>query len=370
VTLRGLVKAAAAETLDRTGAARAARRLRSRSSRAVILGYHRVVEDAGHGGGSIPAMVVSTRTLERQLDCVGRDHLFVSLDELAERLESGRPADRPLAAVTFDDGYRDVHEHALPLLRRKGIPAAIFVVTGLVGSARLQRHDRLYLALARLLARGDGEARLARIAGALGPRAAGLAAGAAGRGPGVFAVSRAFIETLAAPDLERALRAIESDAGPAPDLPELRSLTWDMVREMHRAGVTIGSHTASHVLLTHEDRDRVRAELRASREALEEELGAPVRHFAYPDGSFDAAAVDEVAAAGYRYAYTACGHRDRRHPNLTVPRRVLWENSSRGAGGRFSAAVMRCGVHGVFDVVGGCRRDHGRPARAGRAASA
>src|SRR5437867_4054170 len=79
--------------------------------------------------------------------------------------------------------------------------------------------------------------------------------------------------------------------------------------------------------------------------------GRPVWHFAYPDGRFNAAVVDEVAAAGYRFAYTTCRHRDPRRPLLTVPRRLLWENSCVDAAGRFSPAIMRCHVQGLFDVL-------------------
>ena len=353
MTLRAVAKSAASQALWRTRAAR----LRRNGRAPLVLGYHQVVEDA-RAGASIPAMRVSARTLERQLDCIGRDYLFVSLDEMAERLESGRRADRPLAAVTFDDGYRDVYEHAFPLLRRKGIPAAVFVVTGLVGTSRLQRHDRLYLGVARLFARPEGYARLARILGDLELRLPALDLAAAGR-PAVFTAVRALIESLAADDLDRVAGAISEDGGPEEgDAAPLRSLSWEMVREMHDAGITIASHTASHALLTRESRARARRELAESRAELARELGAPVRHFAYPDGSFDAAVVDEVAAAGYRYAYTTCGHVDDRVPQLTVPRRVLWEGSSRGAGGDFSAAVLRCGVAGIFDFAAGCRRGH------------
>jgi peptidoglycan/xylan/chitin deacetylase (PgdA/CDA1 family) len=135
------------------------------------------------------------------------------------------------------------------------------------------------------------------------------------------------------------------------------------VRAMHRAGFTIGSHTATHALLTVEGADRRRQELSASRQRLEGELGAPVRHFAYPDGRFDGAVVDAVAEAGYRCGYTTCRHRDRRRPLLTVPRRLLWENSCRDAAGRFSSSLMRGQVRGVFDLFGRCRQSH-RVARA------
>src|ERR1019366_4751846 len=98
---------------------------------------------------SIPSMLVSRRMLERHLDWLGRRFRFISLDELGARLEAKDGREDPVAAITFDDGYRDFYDHALPLLKRKGIPAAVFVVTDLVGTRRVQAHDKLYLLLAR-----------------------------------------------------------------------------------------------------------------------------------------------------------------------------------------------------------------------------
>src|SRR6185503_3039819 len=58
----------------------------------------------------------------------------------------------PVAAITFDDGYSDVYEYAYPTLKRKGIPAAVFVVTDLVGRDHWQTHDKLYYLLTKAFA--------------------------------------------------------------------------------------------------------------------------------------------------------------------------------------------------------------------------
>jgi peptidoglycan/xylan/chitin deacetylase (PgdA/CDA1 family) len=270
--------------------------------------------------------------------------------------------------VTFDDGYRDVYEHAFPLLKRKGIPAAVFVVTDLVGTPRLQRHDRVHLAVGRVLDGAGAGDHLVRILSGLGLQRPGQE-DVDGRS-GAFAAVRVLLETLSAAELERVLEALGDGGAELADHPELWPLTWEMVAEMNGAGITIGSHTRSHYLLAQESRERARQQLSASRAVLENRLGATVRHFAYPDGSFNGAVVEEVAAAGYRYGYTTCRHRDLRHPLLTVPRRMLWENASRGRTGHFSAAVMQCEVRGVFDFANRCRQDHGPRERAGWAQSA
>ena len=113
--------------------------------RPIILGYHRVVEDfASASQTDIPSMLISRAMFERHVEWLGKSFRFVSVDEIGAHLESGKPFSDPVAAITFDDGYGDVYQNAFPLLRRKGIPAAMFVVTDLIGQPAWQTHDKLY----------------------------------------------------------------------------------------------------------------------------------------------------------------------------------------------------------------------------------
>jgi peptidoglycan/xylan/chitin deacetylase (PgdA/CDA1 family) len=127
---------------------------------------------------------------------------------------------------------------------------------------------------------------------------------------------------------------------------------------MREAGFIVGSHTRTHALLTNESPARVQDELAGSRTALERRLQVPVRHFAYPDGRWNTAVLAAVEAAGYHHAYTVCSHRDPHRPQLTVPRRMLWEGSCLDALGRFSGSVLGCHASGVFDLVTRCLREH------------
>src|SRR5207302_2532584 len=103
---------------------------------------------------AIPSMLISTTMLERHIDWMAKRFSIVSLDDIGRQMESGLAFERPTAAITFDDGYSDVYHHAYPLLKRKGIPGAVFVVTGLVGTGRPQTFDRLYLLLHLLHSHG------------------------------------------------------------------------------------------------------------------------------------------------------------------------------------------------------------------------
>jgi len=253
---------------------------------------------------------------------------------LGARLEAPDGREDPAVAITFDDGYRDFYDLALPVLKRKGVPAAVFVVTDLVGTTRLQIHDKLHLLLALRSTLDNGT-------------------------PTPFQATRALLESLPQVELLKVIQALEPEV-PIPEdtLQPFYSLTWEMLNEISRAGITVGSHTRTHVQMTHESAQRVIAEVAESRKAIEGRLGTSVQHFAYPGGLFDTGAVDAVAGAGYRFAYTTCTHRDARFPLLTVPRTLLWENSCLDSHGVFSGAILNCQIRHAFDLVSGCRQNH------------
>lgn len=327
----------------------------------LILGYHRVVENfAAAARYAMPPMLISAATLEHHLDWLGRRYSFVTLDEAATAYDTGLPqGGKPKVAITFDDGYRDFYEQAFPLLQRKGIPAAVFVVTNLVGSSLLQAHDELYLLLARVADAGRLTDRileqLLATAGADGP----LRVCVQSSQSSPFRLTRVLLESLSQSRVRRVIAWLgELAQVPKEACHQLQILDWEALARMQRAGITVGSHTRSHAFLVNEAEHDIVEETAGSKSRAEEMLGTPIQHFAYPDGQFNAAVVDAVKAAGYRYGYTTCRHRDALRPRLTVPRRLLWEKSVADYHGEFSPAVMSCQVHGVFDMRGGCRRAH------------
>jgi len=356
--LRNLVKLGVALGLSKSGAVGLLGSGRRSRETPLIVGYHRVVQDFDRSARtSIPSMLISARMLEQQLDWLGAHYRLVSLEDMTKRLEEGGPT-AGTAAVTFDDGYRDVYENGFPILKRKGIPATIFVVTGMVGTSRSMNHDRLYALLGRALS--DVADPVDVITGLYQecrlPMPEPRALARAGRT--TFAALRLFLETLPQPAILAVIAGLESRFG-AQGTDGGLALTWEMIDAMRSAGVTIGSHSESHALLTHESRKRMRDEISGSRQTLEARLKTHVEHFAYPDGRFDSRTLIATAGAGYRFAYTACGHRDPKFPLLTLSRRILWERACVDARGAFSGAVLACLVGGVFDALSPCRQAHG-----------
>jgi peptidoglycan/xylan/chitin deacetylase (PgdA/CDA1 family) len=354
--VRGLLKTGIASAVFLTRADRLYATL-AQCRRAVVLGYHRVVEgfdrEASH---AIPSLLISRAMLERHLDWVASRFQIVGLDELPSLLQSRTRTNRPITAITFDDGYRDVYEQAFPLLIRKGIPATVFVATDYVGTPGVLPHDKLFVLLSRASHRGRSFAdSLVGVLRGLDITVPDVSAAA--RSP--YTALRTLVTSLSQADVQRIITALEADGGLSGGIPSgFHMLTWDMVAEMSRAGIAVGSHTKTHTLLTNENPARVLEEVSQSRQTLSARLGRPVTSFAYPDGRFDSASVRAVDAAGYQIAVTTCRHRDRDYPWLTFPRVVLWERSSVDARHQFSPAIMSCQLSGLFQRRSQCRRLH------------
>jgi peptidoglycan/xylan/chitin deacetylase (PgdA/CDA1 family) len=81
-------------------------------------------------------------------------------------------------------------------------------------------------------------------------------------------------------------------------------LTWDMVKEMHRAGMEFGSHSYSHPDLRGRKVDFLVYEIVGSKEAIEQHIGEPVRFFCYPSGRYDDQVIKVLDSAYFWAAVT------------------------------------------------------------------
>jgi len=90
------------------------------AGRRVVLCYHSVHPDPSYLGLAPDLFDAHLAWLEEHCQ-------VVSLDEL---VAGPRRRGGPYVAITFDDGYADNHEHALPLLHARGMPASFFVAVG------------------------------------------------------------------------------------------------------------------------------------------------------------------------------------------------------------------------------------------------
>jgi peptidoglycan/xylan/chitin deacetylase (PgdA/CDA1 family) len=283
-------------------------------------------------------MVTSVETFRRQMELVSERSKVLSLDEAAAVLCGEQASARPATVVTFDDGYRDFYDLAWPVLREMGLPATIFVPSAYIGSGRMLDHDRFFTYVKKAYSR--------RLSLRVPLTNAGLSAEIVSAMCAEVNSHRVYhqLSYLPLAQRERVLRSLDEFMHEPleKELNGFALLDWEMARELAAAGVSFGAHTDNHVVLTLEDEQTVEREVVRGKLALEEKLGSPIRHFAYPTGRYNAAIRKVVANAGFDVAVTTERRINRRGDDLlTLGRICLCEESTRGVAGRYSEGVAR-----------------------------
>src|SRR5215469_15394735 len=118
-------------------------RLISPSASTAILMYHSVMADPAEHADSLGGIIHSEAEFRAQMELLSRDYHPISLDEVVGSLDSRKQLPGRSVAVTFDDGYRDNAEVAMPILNRLGIPATFYVTVDCVEQRKLPWPTRL-----------------------------------------------------------------------------------------------------------------------------------------------------------------------------------------------------------------------------------
>lgn len=264
------------------------------SSTLRVLAYHRVGDPAGRRDLD-PSMVSATAgEFERQVRHLARRYSVVGLDRVVDALLEDRPLPSRPVLITFDDAYRDFRDVAWPILRRYDLPATLFVPTAY--ASRPERRfwwDRLYAAVSGA---PPGEAREAL--DRLPP------GGAAGTVEEAYGRARRELKELPHAAAMAAVDRLCRELGETREEEEA-VLGWDGLQALaEEDGLTIGSHTREHPLLTRVSHEEARREIAGSRREIAARIGREPVAFAYPGGYHDRRVTELVRGAGYRLAFT------------------------------------------------------------------
>lgn len=302
-------------------------------ARLSVLIFHRVLSEPDP---LFPGEMDAAR-FDAQLAWIKSWFKVLPLDEAARRLADGSLPARA-AALSFDDGYADNHDVALPLLRKHGLPCSFFIATGFLDGGRMW-NDTLIEAvrrspLADLDLRGLSDAQGQDL------------------GRHSLADRRALLDALIprvkylAP--EPRLACVNAIAGRAESpLPEDLMMSSAQVRALRAAGMQIGAHTVNHPILATLSRHEAADEIARSRDALQALLGEKVGLFAYPNGKPGTDYLPEVhpalvrelgfdAAVSTRWAAARGGD-----DIFQIPRFTPWDRGRMRFGLRLAAQLLR-----------------------------
>jgi peptidoglycan/xylan/chitin deacetylase (PgdA/CDA1 family) len=278
--------------------------------KAIVLMYHRVLtEEQRARTASQQGLVVDRETFARQIAFLKRFFRVLTLDEFADHLATRTPFDGPCCLITFDDGWIDNFQNALPVLAEHNVPAVVFLPVNFVGRGRLFTREALTHLLVRTVqvCREEPERRKSFRA-LLAPLGLDRVLDVTDPDP-LPAVRRALgVHRYASgPEFQGMVAAVSAELGLDGDdsLSDLDTFVdWSQVHAMAQRGVSFGGHGADHVVLTHVDAKVARCEVETSKRTLDARLRRPVRAFAYPNGAWNAEIADAVKASGYQLAFT------------------------------------------------------------------
>jgi peptidoglycan/xylan/chitin deacetylase (PgdA/CDA1 family) len=234
----------------------------------VVLGYHSV------GTRGFPLYCrLPRQVFAEQMRYIKRHYRVLSLRQMVEELQNSGARSQGVV-VTFDDGYLGTYTDAFPVLKEYGIPATVYITSGPVESGELPWYDGIFLRFQRAPSEvtvtldTQRNFRLTDFASRVD----------------AATTTVAYLRTL--PDEERQRWCGSFDkAIPVPNA-ELRGsmMNWEQVRQMRRAGVSIGCHTMTHPVLSRLAPDAMQREVAESKCLIEDRLDFTVEDFAFPFG--------------------------------------------------------------------------------------
>jgi peptidoglycan/xylan/chitin deacetylase (PgdA/CDA1 family) len=238
-------------------------------------------------------MYVSPQTLDLHLSEIKRRFELVHLEDWLKRARERKSLPRLACALTFDDGWRDNFEFALPVLRRHGAPATIFLVSSYIGGAQRFWPNRLMSLVRKSFAEPQSVAFPPRLQPLIEPSLA------AARGRGqlkVDDVDRIVEDAKQFPEetIRELIAEAEGSCGWEREPREL--LSREEIAEMAATGlVRFGCHTATHFRFDGKESSAdLEREIVLSKRDLQNICGQSVDVFCYPNGDTSMAAIDLV----------------------------------------------------------------------------
>lgn len=280
------VRDVASRFLVSAGLTRVGRRLRDHDG-ALILYGHRVSDDEeAFFQGLAP------QWFREQLAYLARHYEIIPLPTLLDCIEEKRSFPPRSVVLTFDDGFRDFVEHAVPTLDEFGVKATVYVVTESMTDGRLPWSQRL-----GYVYQNTEGTELEH--GLLGPRPVPLSSTPERRA----AYARTMQVLASVPRLPRDVAINEIARRLDVDPPRDRMMNWDHAREVIAGGHEVGAHTYSHALLARVPASEARIEMERSKTDLEEHLSLRSPTFCFPAGSTNAALQASVRGLGFRSCF-------------------------------------------------------------------
>lgn len=319
---------------------RLARLERAMRGGLTILTYHRVLPEELKRAAVLPELVVSDTDFRRQIESLSRRCECVTMSLGLRRLREQDVRDRPLVAVTLDDGMRDNLIFAQPILHAFGVKATFYAVTQTTLHGGELWHERA----ARGWRCADDSYRTKAI-----EFVARASSNTPTRPPNPDMMARIdlgawmrALKLISTRARDEAIGILPDHATPLVSRPHDGTMTAPELRTLASTGHDIGCHSMTHPIMPVESDEQLVVETRDAKRLLEEAVGVRVTSFCYPNGSIDARVAAAVRAAGFDHAVsTRTGRASTTDDLFALPRISIRSRRVAGIDGSCSERLFR-----------------------------
>jgi peptidoglycan/xylan/chitin deacetylase (PgdA/CDA1 family) len=247
--------------------------------------YHYIREQ--YNGSGIFGM--TTAEFEAQVIWFKTHCHMISPRDFLDRLEERSPLPARSCVLTFDDGLVDHYRYAFPILRKHGLSAFFFLITGPLESGRMATVHKTHL-LRQAMGERPFAAECRRRLAARGWVAEEMDTTGQGEAyrwdTGEVGDLKFFLTRVVPHDLIDATVAelFSETMGPEEKYVSSVYVSWEQARELQEAGMVIGGHSHAHRMYSRLEPGEQAADIAACLSALERRLGRAPSSYAYPFG--------------------------------------------------------------------------------------
>lgn len=297
------------------------------NKKPLVVLYHGVTNgNSKHGIQNYRHKHVKKETFEKQIDWLSSYFSIVPLSTIEELSLSKRPPSQNLCAITFDDGYRNNFLNAYPILKKRNLPATIFVTTGFI-----DRNIALWPDMLEEIIGTVAESTLT-VPWSEHDKKYSLTS----REERVSAdkIIRSKLKKVSDSEREKLLVYLKEKSGVTTETvltqDDYAPLVWEEVVEMSKNNISIGAHTETHPILSRLSKEKQKEEISLSIEKIRNKIG-DCKQFAYPNGQpgdFNKDTKEILTSFSIQTAWTTEGSRvDTKNDGLLALPRITLDNT-------------------------------------------
>ena len=285
------------------------------SASLAVLTFHRVVESKDPLLPAEPDAIRFSAIIKMLSD----GFRILRLSEACQLLFSGKLPPRSIC-ITFDDGYANNFDVALPILKAFKVPATVFIAPGFLNGG-IMFNDIIIETIRRSGSLLDlshielGQYKLDN------------------NQSRVTAIDSIISRTKHLPFEKRNAAILQIAKQIRTDLPTNLMMSDSQVKQLHQFGIEIGAHTMTHPILTSVDDTTAKSEILDSKLYLESLINGQISSFAYPNGKphrdYNASHVEIAKSCGFEIAVTTSwGAAKMSSDHFQIPRIAPWDKST------------------------------------------